>query len=182
MSKRSSKVKDYADPIDDQEQEKIIQDGIEAAKSLGKRTRRNFFFVFLFCMALYLFALAHNIFYPLTLPHENVFRQFNGMELAFSVHYIFSAICSVATAFILRMGFAEASFAMKSIAVGISVCTMITWGIFYIREGVTNPQLLWIPFGNIGLFLLAYWIDSDAISILREAHNIESYRYEYKKV
>ena len=181
MRKASSSIGDETQPLDSEEQDKVIKDLHEEAEAQSSQDRAIFYFLFLCIGAILLSCLVYSFLYPFDMSHQAAFRDLVPHG-AFQIYYVFSAICFFIAALVVKKGFGVLPPWVKLVGLVLSIGTSAAWAAIFWIHSVTSPSLLWLPLVNVLGVLLALYVDRDSDLLKHLPDALNASKYEFKKV
>jgi len=179
--KAGSSVSDKAEPIDTEEQEKIIQDMMADAKRQSDNARRNFHAIYLVLATMMGSCFVYSALFPFEMEHQTVFRGLLPHG-AFQVHYAASLVAFLLCSLIVKRGFSGLPAWTKVTAIVLCCATSAAWSAVFYVHSVTAPTLYWLPLSNLAGVALAIYVDRDAEVLEHDVDGLHASKYEFKKV
>ena len=171
------------EPLDDLEQAAVIRQLLKEAQAIGDGARSRFHIMFSIIAGIFCVCILATMYMPWQIDHQSALkRAIHGEIFFFQLFYATSAMCSVVSSRVVKFGVANFNKLYLFVALLAAVLCCVIWVYVFVTEDVTNPWLFWLPSVNLLEVLLAIYIDRDAIALIKEAEEMRSRRYNYKKI
>jgi hypothetical protein len=171
---------DSIDPLDIDEQQKII-DGLRAElDEQNKSSRRQFGILYLIVAIILFTCLGTSYLKPFEMSHQHVF-EFMVPHIYFNIYYFCMCVIFILGGYSFLYGLNMISKIIKIIA--IITCTLLTliWIGIFIQLGVTEPSLYWLPVLPILSLIVAWYFDKDYNELFHDIQHLDTLKYDYKK-
>ena len=172
---------DSVEPLDEEQQEKVVAELRATAKRQAASARRIFSILYKFIVCVFLFCFGYSNFYPWEIAHQSVFYGMVPL-LVFHVYYVAMAIIFFIAALGISKGIMKTNRQMNYAAVGIAVVMTLMWFRYFWMWEVTAPSLYWLPLTPSACIGLAIYVDWDADNTIMSVDHLNDMKYTYKRV
>lgn len=180
---RKSTVKNYslAEPLDNDEQEKVLKEIATQASINTLNTRKMFCYVFLLVAIIFLFLFVFSSIYEWNIDHQRVFKNIIPI-MTFKIFYFLSFVNFLVFSHITKNSVEKIDKRLIYFGWLISIVLLSMWLAIFFIKSVTNPFLYWMPFSNVVGILLISYIEKDTNSLMSEVKKLEKFKYEFRSI
>lgn len=180
-SEESIRLLSNNDPLDSNEQTEILEDLKLKANKDEKFWRSLFSFVFVLISIWFLGTFLNGLLYPWNFQYEFNFIGKVDFNI-FQFYYLFSTINFGIAARNVKISYSRTPYWQTIIFTSNSFMLSFIWLAIFLKFNITNFTLYWLPLSPLILYSLVLYIDKDIANITQDLENLETLKYEFKKV
>lgn len=199
MLRRARATEDApAEPLPLEEQERVIEELRSAAASDSRTHRAVFGWLFLTIALIAGFLLSQSLARPFEFAHLSklqgkvperaalacyavtVFVFGSAAAVSSQVRHLSSTAPCSALTHRAQAGPRFLRLTLNIVSVFLSLLMLFYFSKKLLAHQIFDPYLCWVPFANIGGILLANSVDAEYSGLLREAQDIDRFKYQHR--
>ena len=170
---------DSVEPLDEDQQESIVNELRATAERQAKNARRYFWILYKLIVCIFLFCLIYSYQYPWEMAHQSVFAGLVPLKV-FKVYYVAMSVVFIIAGLGISQGILKTRMYLNYFAVAIAVASTIMWAYYFYNIGVTHPSLYWLLFAPGMGIAMAIYVDYDADRTILEVNHLNDLKYSHK--
>ena len=168
------------DPLDNDEQQQIIEDLQREADALSHSNRMTMRGLYLFISTILFVVWTYSYMYPWEMSHQKVFHDLVSHAF-FQIYYVVMCGIFLVGSYAIYEGLSAIPKYVKIAVALLSTSLSIVWAAVFWKHGVSEPALYWLPLVPVSSVALAVYLDKDNDSLLNEVAKLNSLKYDFKK-
>ena len=168
------------DPLDNDEQQKIIEDLQREADELSRSNRMTMRVLYLVIASILFIVWTYSYMYPFEMSHQKVFHDLVSHTF-FQIYYVVMCVIFLIASYAIYEGMSAIPKHVKIAVAFLSMSLSIIWASVFWEHGVSEPSLYWLPLVPVASVALAVYLDRDNDRLLREVARLSNFKYDFKK-
>jgi hypothetical protein len=177
----SAELLDRAEPLDDAEQQKVIQELRETAVRQSNNGRKYFSILFKMIAIVFMYTLLYSVQNPWQISHQVALSMWIPRWL-FHAYYFAMALCYSCAGLAIGQGIMKTRVGIRVFVLVLAAISSLAWLFLFVRFKVTEWSLFWLPLAPGACLGLAIYVDWDADNNILQVEELAGLRYDYKRV
>ena len=176
-----SDLLDRTEPLDEEDQEKVLQSLRTTAQRQSRNGRKYFGILFKIISIVLLCTLLYSIQNPYEIAHQRILAEWIPLN-AFNSYYFALALCYALSGFAISQGILKTSILIRIIVVTLASIFTLVWVYYFLRYDITEWSLFWMPLAPSACVGFAIYVDWDADNNILQVENLAGLKYSFKRV